>query len=155
MNRRAIVAFIVAAFVPTAAWARDVLSESQCYDLKVKARIVEQIPSVVPECTDCVLMSWPWFIDLQVNRVLEGKAPGKTIRALSIQHTYLASRDAGMWLLRRNTAGTFNIVYRDDEAQPPHCSRSVAGAKPYLTSESKNLDQLRQEGERRYGRHPS
>ena len=146
MKSKAFASLILIALLPAAARAGDVT----CYDAKVKARIIEQIPSVIPDCNDCVIMEWPWFIDLGVNRVVEGVVSGgRIIHALSVQHTYMLSLRAGTWLLRRNKAGLFNIVTADDPLKIPRCPASAEPAQPYLISDSESLDQLRGDGERR------
>jgi hypothetical protein len=84
--------------------------ETECYDLKVDARVVNQIPTVIPDCgNDCIITSWPWFLDLKVRHTLDGPWRGNSISALAVQHTYMISH-YGTWWLRKNTMGGYNVV---------------------------------------------
>src|SRR3546814_1868652 len=79
-------------------WSSDVCSSDlpACYDAKVRARPLDQIPSDIGDCgSDCILMSWPWFIDLQVKRVIDGALPSKMVRVLTVQHTRSEERRVG------------------------------------------------------------
>ncbi|WP_242122397.1 hypothetical protein [Sphingomonas lacusdianchii] len=149
MNRKAhlIAAILVGLATPSAA-----LAEPACYDAKVRALPVDQVPSEIGDCgSDCIIMSWPWFVDLQVKRVIDGALPGKMVRALTIQHTYHVSRE-GIWLLRRNTAGGYNVVVPEDGAALPRCSAGGASVEPYIRpGDGQTLDDLRDAGIRRYG----
>jgi hypothetical protein len=139
--------------VPTIAMADAADSESHCYDAIVVARPVEQIPSEIPDCGDCIVMEWPWFLDLQVKRVVAGHVEGKLIRVLAVQHSWLIPRYR-KWRLRKNSLGSFNVVL-SWPAPPPLCSAAVASATPYIQpKEGETLDDLRNAGERRYGRTP-
>ncbi|MEQ1541563.1 MAG: hypothetical protein ABL926_04845 [Novosphingobium sp.] len=131
-----------------------VLAQSDCYDAKVRATPVDQVPSEIEDCVgDCIIISWPWFVDLQVKRVLEGRLPAKRIRVLTVQHTYRVSR-AGTWLLRMNTAGGYNVVWQGEGASLARCSADSAPAKPYIRpGDGKTIDDLREAGIRLYGHH--
>ncbi|NKJ00139.1 hypothetical protein FHW92_002198 [Novosphingobium sp. SG707] len=125
-----------------------------CYDVAVRAKLIDQVPSLMPECDDCIIMSWPWFLDLKVAKVLEGSIDAKTITALNVQHTYLQSR-YGVWRLRRNTAGGFNVVRTGASGELPlKCTPAMAPPKPYIRSKDKTLDDLRNEGFGYYGHFP-
>ncbi|MEG3086764.1 hypothetical protein [Sphingomonas sp. PB4P5] len=127
---------------------------ADCYDVKINARIVEQIPSEAPVCDDCIIMRWPWFLDFQVKRTIEGDWRGKALTALSVQHTYLQSR-YGIWLLRKNNLGGYNILISDDHMKPVRCPASTELAVAYLRpGPNLSLDEMRQAGERRYGQSP-
>jgi hypothetical protein len=129
-------------------------SSPDCYDLKINARVVEQIPSEAPECSDCIIMRWPWFLDFKVKRVDEGKWTRKTLTALAVQHTYFQSR-YGIWLLRKNDAGGYNVLRSDDDTKPLRCSASIKPAAAYLRpGPGRSLDEMREAGERRYGKAP-
>ena len=137
----------------TAAMADEAGSGIQCYDAAVIARAVEQIPSEIPECGDCIIMEWPWFLDLQVKRVISGQVQGKLIRVLSVQHTWKMPRD-GTWRLRKNSLGGFNVVLFW-KVRPRRCPANAAPADPYIRPRNgRTLDDLRQDGERLYGRMP-
>lgn len=100
-------------------------------------------------------MSWPWFVDLQVERVIDGTHPGKIVRALSIQHTYRMPREA-TWLLRKNTAGGYNILTPESVSSIARCPAEAALVEPYIRpGEKRTLDNLRDAGIHRYGHHTS
>ena len=130
------------------------IPSSDCYDLKVIARVVEQIPSEAPECADCIIMRWPWFLDFKVKRVEEGEWPGGKLTALAVQHTYLQSR-YGVWLFRKNDAGGYNVLRSGDDARPLRCPAGTQPATAYLRpGPGQSLDEMREAGERRYGKAP-
>ncbi|NOW45414.1 hypothetical protein FHW96_001569 [Novosphingobium sp. SG751A] len=127
---------------------------SPCYDVAVRAKLIDQIPSIMPECDDCLIMSWPWFVDLKVARVLEGHLDDKVVTALVVQHTYHVSR-YGVWKLRHNAVGGYNVVQGFDSDKPPaRCAAGTPPAKPYIRSKDKSLDDLRNEGIKQYGHYP-
>lgn len=126
----------------------------ECYDLKVDARVVAQVPSEIPECDDCIIMQWPWFLDLQVKRVVDGEWTGGTLTVLAVQHTYLRSR-YGTWLLRKNDAGGYNVLRSGGDDKPLRCRTGTKPAVAYLRPEpNRNLDETREAGERLYGEAP-
>lgn len=107
-------------------------AEPVCYDAKVLARPVEQVPSEIPMCRgDCVVVSWPWFVDLRVKRVLDGALPSKTVRVLAVQSNYRVARDS-IWLLRRNTANGYNALSSEEETTVVRCAAEAAPLEPYL-----------------------
>jgi hypothetical protein len=96
---------LVIAVLAIAASPAAAMTEPACYDVKIRARPVDQVPSEIRECgSDCIITSWPWFVDLQVERVIDGTLSEKVVRILTIQHTYFLPR-SGTWALRRNAAG--------------------------------------------------
>ena len=141
----------IAAFVAAPVMADE---PQDCFDARVRARIVHQVWTDIPRCgDDCVIMDWPWFLDLKVKRVLEGSAKkGVVTNVLSVQHTWIGAMDR-TWLLRRNTAGGFNVVHDPDQGAPlPLCPADAAPAEPYITSgDGKTLDDLRRDADRRNG----
>lgn len=145
------VAILIGLAAPSAASA-----EPACYDAKVRARPVDQIPSEIADCgSDCIIMSWPWFVDLQVRRVIDGALPSRMVRVLTVQHTYRVSRE-GTWLLRKNTAGGYNVLAPEDGSAPVRCSAEVTPVTPYIQpGDGHSLDDLRDTGIRRYGHHTS
>ena len=129
-------------------------ADTECYDLKVIARVIEQIPSEMPGCADCIIMRWPWFLDFEVKRVDEGEWTGKSLTALSVQHTYLRSR-YGTWLFRKNDAGGYNVFRSESDEKPIRCAASTEPALPYLRPGPKqSLDEMREAGERQNGKAP-
>jgi hypothetical protein len=143
---------------PMAAHARAVAAEPNCFDALVSATILRQTPTVLPDCgNDCIVMSWPWILDLDVERVLEGRAPSGPLTVLTVQHTdFRDDLGARRWWLRRNTLGGFNVLRFEAEAKPPRCPLETPPARPFITPpEGQTLQDLRREGERRYGRYPT
>lgn len=144
---RLIAAILVGLATPSAG-----LAGPMCYDAKVRAAPVDQVPSEIGDCgSDCIIMSWPWFVDLQVERVIDGVLPSKMVRVLTVQHTYRVSRP-GTWLLRKNTAGGYNVVVPEDGAALARCSEGATSVEPYIRlGDGHTLDELRDAGIRRYG----
>lgn len=144
--------------IPNAIQAHTSGAAEVCFDAVVSARIVRQVPSVVPEPGegDYIIMSWPYFIDLDVLRVLEGDAPIGRSTMLSVQHTYwrrgLGTRK---WWLRRNKLGGFNILRNDDNQRFVRCDHGGPAAEPYVSpGEGRTLEDLIREGKERYGQRP-
>lgn len=128
------------------------LAEPVCYDAKVRAEPADQVPSEIGDCgSDCIIMSWSWFVDLQVERVIDGVLPSNLVRVLTVQHTYRVLR-RGTWLLRKNTAGGYNVVVPEDGAALVRCSEGATSVEPYIRpGDGHTLDDLRDAGIRRYG----
>ena len=128
---------------------------ADCFDARVAARIVRQVPTVIPDCgEDCIVMYWPWLLDLQVERVDKGEAPLGRLTVLTLQHTYyIKRRDSTPWLLRRNDLGGFNLLRAAPGApRPGRCAPGTPPASPYLRpAPGQTLDDVRREGEKRYG----
>lgn len=134
--------------IPTTARPAD-----DCYDVKVLARVVQQIPSEIPDCGDDCIMSWPWFLQLKVRRVLDGQLAGDRVDVLTVQHTYLQSK-YGVWFLRRNGAGGYNAPRFAEDGKTSRCAADAPLARPYLgTGNAQEQDALREAGRRRYGDH--
>lgn len=126
----------------------------ECYDVAVKAKVIDQVPSIMPRCDDCIIMHWPWFLDLKVAKVLDGSLNGKIVTVLNMQHTYRASR-YGVWWLRRNAADGFNVIHAGANGEPPaRCLSSAQPVQAYIRSTTKTLDELRREGIEEYGHYP-
>lgn len=129
-------------------------SDGECYDAKVVAQIVDQVPSIPPEFEDgSIILRWPWFIDLVVAKAIEGEVPKGQIRALSVQHTYWRSGlGRKHWLLRHNSEGGFNLLGLASELDLPRCEADQLPAPAFLRpAEGTSLGNLRREGEARYG----
>lgn len=146
-NMRLTAAILVGLAAPSAA-----LAEPVCYDAKVRALPVDQVPSEIGDCgSECIIMSWPWFVDLRVKRVIDGVLPSQMVRVLAVQHTYRIARE-GTWLLRKNTAGGYNVVVPEDGTALARCSDGIASVEPYIRpGDGQTLDALREAGIRRYG----
>lgn len=132
-------------------------SEAECFDAEVSASISRQTPTVMPDCDDCIIMSWPWIIELQVERVHAGRLEEGPTTVLTVQHTYYR-RDLGArrWWLRRNTLGAYNALRPHEGETPQRCSADRPAARPYIQpADGKTLEDLRREGEEHYGPGPS
>jgi hypothetical protein len=129
----------------------NISEQTNCYDVKVGARPVAQIPSVIPTDPDTIVMRWPWFLDLKVTRVIEGQASRELTNVLSVQHGGLLPRTR-VWWLRKNSAGTFNALYPEHGEQLLRCAADTVPAEPYLRpAAGRTLQDYRREGEREYG----
>lgn len=140
-----------------ACYAEDARAH-ECFDAKVTARITAQVPTDLPQPDDgSIVMQWPWFIDLQVRRGdVSTRLDGK-VTTQALQHTYWRS-DLGFrrWLLRRNNQGGFNLLGLAEKTTLKRCAENAVPATAYVKSEGEGgLTRLREEGERRYGRHPN
>lgn len=127
--------------------------DTYCYDAEISARIVSQTPTVMPDCADCIVTSWPWIVDLDVRRVHSGEVRRGRLSVLTVQSTYLR-RDIGTvrWKLRRNTQGGFNVVWFGDDPER-QCSPGEPFDSAYLTPpDGMTLDDLRSEGREQFGR---
>jgi hypothetical protein len=134
--------------------AGSAADESICYDVKLVAKPIAQVPNVFPEadCADCIVMRWPWFLDLRVKRVVEGSLEGEQVRVLTVQHATMKPRNMTWWL-RRNSAGGFNAIWADDEALARRCPPDTPLAVPYIQpGPGETLDDLRVKGLQAYDR---
>ncbi len=127
-----------------------------CFDAQVLATLVRQVPTPIPDCgDDCIVMSWPWILDIKVDTVLAGGARRGPLTVLSVQHTYLRSGRPGRFWLRRNSLGGFNLLRLGDGPKPRRCAKDAAPDNPYITpAEGRTLEDLRREGLDRYGEGP-
>lgn len=131
-------------------------AEPDCYDALVVAQIARQIPTAIPNCDGCIIMRWPWLIDLDVLHVSRGRAPQGRLTVLTIQHTYYRT-DAGpvRWWLRRNRDGGYNVLHVDENARLPRCAKNVGLAKPYVRlAPGESLSDLARAGLDMYGPGP-
>lgn len=153
---------IALASLAACGWSTSATSSSPqqaqaCFDALVVAKVVGQVPSDFPNSdNDYINMSWPYFIDLDIVRVVEGQIEGRKVTALSVQHTYWRSDlRARRWWLRRNTASGYNILRIENGAKPPKCPQGAAPDRAYLEpAPGQTLDEMRKAGERRYGSRP-
>ena len=149
---RSVVAVIIGISLSAQAWAHDNpgTGEQECYDVKVSARAIEQVPSVIPDCGDnCIVGRWPWFVDLEIDRVLKGRSPGRRIRVLTFQHTYI-DKGPRTWWLRHNTDGRFNARWYAENGVS-RCAPDAKAAMPYIRpAEGETLDGLRRAGQHQF-----
>lgn len=150
-SRVAPIAIIAAAVLaPASVAAEDDFRDTACYDAQVVAKIVRQTPA---DLGDAGLWAWPYFLDLQVERVLAGRLRPGRLRILSVQHAWMAPGGDLHLRLRWNTDGGYNLVFpkkplkRCAEGEPP--MRAYISPRPGGT-----LDDLVAEGERRWGHWP-
>ena len=128
--------------------------DAECYDAEVSARIVSQTPTVFPDCgDDCIVISWPWIVDLDVSRVHSGDVHRGSLPVLAVLHTgYRGNLGTRRWKLRRNDQGGFNLR-RNGDSVSARCTRDTAPAVAYITPpDGQTLDDLRREGRSHYGR---
>ena len=97
MRKLAPLALLASGFtacVPTIASASDI----ECYDAKVRAKPVAQVPTVFPQSDDpsVIIMSWPWFVDLDVRRVLQGDVEKGRLETLAVLHTGYVRNKGGI-----------------------------------------------------------
>lgn len=131
------------------AQSSEALSQPECFDALVTGKALKQSPTVFPDCGgDCIVMSWPWIVDVDVRRVLQGHAPTGHITVLTVQHTDRRTNRSTRWWLRRNTLGVFNALGVDDENRLPRCASDAAPAEPYVRpTKGQTLEDLRRQGE--------
>lgn len=127
-------------------------SATPCYDAEVSARILSQTPTVAPDCDDCILMRWPWIIDLDVRRVHSGGVGRGRLTVLAVQHTAIR-RDPGSVRvrLRRNAEGGFNLVGLGRHPARRCAPNELPASAPITPPEGQTLEDLRQAGRARYG----
>lgn len=131
----------------------EIAAPEDCYDASVLARISRQTPTVAGNCgEDCIVMTWPWIIQLEVEGVLEGHAKLGRLTVLTVQHTnYTHDLGAVRWWLRRNTLGKFNAIMDAPGALPPRCKSGIPAAEPYVTpAPGQTFGDLQREGARYY-----
>ncbi|MGO4410144.1 MULTISPECIES: hypothetical protein [unclassified Brevundimonas] len=131
-----------------------IAQDTDCYDAEVTAHIVSQTPTVVPNCgDDCIVISWPWILDLDVRRIHAGDVRRGRLTILAILHTDFR-RDLGSrsWKLRRNDQDGFNLL-RSEESITARCTPDAAPATAYITPpDGQTLEDLRREGREHYDR---
>lgn len=150
MHRSAALA-LLATLSPKA--SAQTVSGPECIDALVSAKITRQIPSVFAGCgDDCIVISWPWFVDLKVEHVLRGKAPLGRMTVQAVLHTpYRSNLGTRNWALRRNDLGEFNLIRTTDPKRLSLCTDSARLATPYIRpGEGKTLDDLIRESEQVY-----
>jgi len=105
-------------------------------------------------CDDCVVISWPWIVTLEVDKVARGRVPTNQITVLNVQHVHFRGDRLSRWWLRRNTLGVFNVLRLENGSKPPRCPADADPAQPLITPPTgQSLKDLEREGARLYGRH--
>lgn len=145
----------LSALAAASAWSATsaIAQDAECYDAEVSARIVSQTPTVMPGCNDCIIMRWPWIVDLDVRRVHSGEVRRGRLTVLTVQHTdFRSDLGAVRWKLRRNTHGGFNIVWFGEDPKR-RWSPDEPPAPAYITlPDGQTLEDLRREGRAHYDR---
>lgn len=137
-------------FALSVAWADAALAQvPECYDVLASARVVRQTPTPSPGCgDDCVVMSWPWIVDLDVRSVVRGTAKRGLATVLTLQHTDFREGLVDVWWLRRNTLGSFNVVAVGSDEEVARCAANSPPARPYLQPRpGKSLADVRRDSE--------
>jgi len=145
----------LATLAAAAVWSATnaLAQDADCYDAEVSARIVSQTPTVMGHCDDCIIISWPWIVDLDVRRIYSGDLRRGRLTVLAVLHNDFR-RDLGArrWKLRRNNQGGFNLL-RNAEEVTARCANDAAPATAYITPpDGQTLEDLRREGRAHYGR---
>src|SRR5258705_420848 len=79
---------------------------SSCIDLVVVAQITKYEPEPIPVLPDAIIMTWPWTLTLQVERVLYGKESARRITVTRIMHTrFNPDIQHFVFMLRRHSKG--------------------------------------------------
>ena len=119
-------------------------SETDCYDLKVRAKPVGQFYTPLPNDPNYIVLRWPWFVDLEVTRVIDGQLDDPKISALAVLHSAYVD-ETRTWLLREHTLGGYNILNLAEPEKSKRCASGEALPEPYLRlSEGETLESLRQ-----------
>ena len=143
MIRTAFLAFAIAALSGCATTSSTV-NETDCYDLKVRAKPVGQFPTPFPNDPNYIVISWPWFVDLEVSRVIDGRLNDPEILALAVLHSGYVDKTR-TFLLRENTLGEYNILRLADPQKSKRCDQGSDRPEPYLRpSEGETLASRRQ-----------
>ena len=117
-----------------------------CYDLKVRAKAVGQFYTPYPDDDDPnnITLSWPWFVDLEVTRVIDGQLDDRQISALAVLHSAYGP-ETQTWLLREHTLGGYNILRLSEPEKSKRCASGEALPDPYLRpSQGDTLESLRE-----------
>ncbi|MFC4292531.1 hypothetical protein ACFOWX_08910 [Sphingorhabdus arenilitoris] len=137
---------LVTALAAFATCSTAIAADIECYDAKIRAKPIAQIPVVLGDNGEDIIMLWPWFLDLKIKQVIEGEVPERKITILALLHTKFREKTLTM-LLRRNTAGTFNLI----RAEPSSVRRCEVGSEPvppYIRpANGTTLDDYRRDGE--------
>lgn len=119
----------------------------ECYDAMVYGGVVKQIPAKISTRADEIVMSWPWFLDIDVKKVRKGEARIGVISVLALQHApFVQNRDFNWWL-RRNSEGGFNLIRTGKKVSLEPCAADAVPVQPYIWSEELSQDEIRAEAE--------
>lgn len=127
--------FAAASLSPVSAALAQAHPRGECFDALVTARIIRQIPSPLPNCgSNCIIIAWPWRLDVEVEQVVKGTGPTGPQTLLALQHSYFAQGQKRIqaWL-RRHSGGGFNIVKLEDGVELTPCPAGSEASNPYLS----------------------
>lgn len=139
MSTRATLTLILALMAtPVLAHEGGSWPPGECYDAVVDAVILRQLPTQIPDCgPNCFIMRWPWFVEIDIKRVIKGKAPRGRIAVMTLQHSdILETGKPSRWWLRRTVDGGFNVIWEDRRDLPKACPADAAPTKPFLGVDS-------------------
>ncbi|MCW5725181.1 MAG: hypothetical protein KIS81_09495 [Maricaulaceae bacterium] len=127
-----------------------------CFDAEATVRILRQTPTIPYDCGDCIVMSWPWIVDLDIRQVHWGDLEPGPVTVLTVQHTYFRpGAGRGRWLFRRNAQGGFNATPHWNAA-PGRCPADAPLPDAFLVPVAgQSLDDARRAGEARFGAQPA
>jgi hypothetical protein len=136
--------FAAVSLLPVSAALAQAHARGECFDALVTARIIRQIPSPLPNCSsNCIIVAWPWRLDVDVERVAKGVSPTGPQTLLALQHSYFTQDQKRIraWL-RRHSGGGFNIVKLEDGVDLAPCPAGSKPARPYLRTDTPSLSEF-------------
>ncbi len=141
----ATVALLLIGYARQSQNASEQLNTDTCYDFIIAARIKEQLPITLGQSDSGeIIVQWPWFLVLDIDRVIEGRHPEGQVVALNMQHTYFReSPPSRIWYLRKNSDGMFNIQQKNSACRAP-CPNDLAPQPSFVRpgKDAKLLDLL-------------
>jgi hypothetical protein len=129
LSRVALAAWLT---VATPALAEDSLAEEgRCFDVAVVASIHGYQPTDIEAVErelggDVIVMRWPWFLDIEVEKGLVGTEPRRRLRVTASLHTQFRGEISHfLMLMRRKRDGTYYVVGLDPYIVRDHAGRFV------------------------------
>jgi hypothetical protein len=102
-----------------------------CFDVAVVASIERYRPTDIWDAQralgdDVIVMYWPWFLDIEVEKVVVGVERRSRLRVTALLHAqYIAEISRFLLLLRREPDGSYFVVGRDPYIVRDHRGRLV------------------------------
>lgn len=124
LSLAALAAWLVGA---TPACAQD----RMCFDVAVVASIERYRPTDIWDAQraagdDVIVMYWPWFLDIEVEKVVVGVENRPRLRVTALLHAqYIPEISRFLLLLRREPDGSYFVVGRDMYVVRDHRGRLV------------------------------
>jgi hypothetical protein len=69
-------------------------TEVTCFDAEVSASIVRQTPTITPGGENCLIMRWPWIVDLRIQRVHASEVRRGPLTVLTLEHVNIPPTSA-------------------------------------------------------------